>query len=45
MSGPYAFYVWTAYGVSALGLAAAVLLTVRGWLRARAVLARLEKSP
>jgi len=45
MSGPYAFYVWTAYGVSALALAGATLWTVRGWLRARAALARLEKTP
>ena len=45
MNGPYAFYVWTAYGVSALGLVAAIAWTVRGWLAARAVLARLEKSP
>jgi heme exporter protein CcmD len=44
MSGPYAFYVWTAYGVSALGLAGAAVWTVRGWMRARAVLARLERS-
>jgi heme exporter protein CcmD len=45
MSGPYAFYVWTAYGVSALALAGAVVWTVRGWLRARGMLARLEKTP
>ncbi len=45
MSGPYAFYVWTAYGVSALGLGAAAAWTVYGWLKARAVLARLERAP
>lgn len=45
MSGPYAFYVWTAYGASAFGLGAAILWTLRGWLRARAVLARLERTP
>ncbi len=34
MSADYTFYVWTAYGVSGLGLAVAVGLTVYGWLRA-----------
>ncbi len=43
MSGDYAFYVWTAYGVSGTGLAAAVGLTLYGWLRARAAVAALEK--
>lgn len=38
----YAFYVWTAYGVSFAGIAAAVALTVLARLRARDVLARLE---
>jgi heme exporter protein CcmD len=45
MSGPYAFYVWTAYGVSALALLGVAVWTARGWLRARAVLARLERAP
>jgi heme exporter protein CcmD len=44
MSGDYAFYVWTAYGFSGLGLAAAIALTVYGWLHARAAVAALEKS-
>ena len=43
MSGDYTFYVWTAYGVSGLGLAAMAGLTVYGWLRARAAVAALEK--
>ena len=44
MSGPYAFYVWTAYGVSFAGIAVAVVLTVRARLKARARLAALEKA-
>ena len=43
MSADYGFYVWTAYGVSGLGIAVAVGLTVYGWLRARAAVAGLEK--
>jgi len=38
----YGFYVWTAYGVSFAGLAAAVVLTVLGRLRARAALEKLK---
>lgn len=40
--GGYAIYVWPAYGISALGLAGASLLTVRAYLRARAQLAMFE---
>ncbi|MBV8978835.1 MAG: heme exporter protein CcmD [Alphaproteobacteria bacterium] len=42
MSGPYAAYVLAGYAVSAAALGAAVLLTVRGWLRARQRLAALD---
>jgi heme exporter protein CcmD len=42
---PYAFYVWTAYGVSFAGIAAAAVLTWRARSRARARLAALEKQP
>ena len=40
---PYAFYVWTAYGVSFAGLAAAIVLTWSARRRARDRLAALEK--
>jgi heme exporter protein D len=44
--GGYAAYVWPAYGISVVGLAAATLLTVRAYLRAQAQLAMLEgKKP
>lgn len=38
----YGFYVWTAYGVSFAGIAAAIVLTWRGHAKARAALAALE---
>jgi heme exporter protein CcmD len=41
----YAFYVWTAYGVSFAGIAAAILQTLAAWRRARAALAALERKP
>jgi len=41
--GGYAAFVWPAYGVSALGLGAAIVLTLRGYARARTRLAALEK--
>jgi heme exporter protein D len=40
--GGYAAYVWPAYGISFLGLAAAVALTVRAHARACARLSALE---
>ncbi|HWA88509.1 MAG TPA: heme exporter protein CcmD [Rhizomicrobium sp.] len=39
---PYAFYVWTAYGVSFAGIAAAIVLTVAARRRARVRLDALE---
>ena len=41
--GGYAAYVWPAYGVSLLLLGAAIVLTLRGYFRAKARLAALEK--
>ncbi|HEY8696034.1 MAG TPA: heme exporter protein CcmD [Rhizomicrobium sp.] len=38
--GGYAAFVWPAYGVTALGLGAAVFLTLRGYARAKARLAQ-----
>src|ERR1051326_800139 len=38
--GGYAAFVWPAYGVTALGLSAAVLLTLRGYASAKARLAQ-----
>jgi heme exporter protein D len=40
--GGYAAYVWPAYGISAVGLAAAAALVLRAHARARAALAALE---
>ena len=42
--GGYAIYVWPAYGISLLGLAAAALLTIRAYQRAKAQLAALERK-
>lgn len=41
--GGYGAYIWPAYGVSALLLGAAVVLTWRAWRKAKACLALLEK--
>jgi heme exporter protein CcmD len=38
----YAFYIWTAYGVSGAGILAAVVLTVLERRRARKVLEKLQ---
>lgn len=40
--GGYAAYVWPAYGVSALGLIGATVLTLRAYRKAKARLAMLE---
>ena len=40
--GPYAVYIWPAYGVSALALAGITLWTLAAWRRAKARLAALE---
>jgi len=42
--GGYAAFVWPAYGVSALGIIAAVVLCWRGYANAKARLATLEKN-
>ena len=42
MNGDYGFYVWTAYGVSFLGLAAAIALTLLGRMRAGKALEKLK---
>lgn len=41
--GPYAVYIWPAYGVSALALIGVTLWTFLAWRRARARLAQLEE--
>ena len=41
--GKYAAFVWPAYGVSALGLVAAVALTLSAYARAKKRLAALEE--
>jgi heme exporter protein CcmD len=40
--GGYGRFVWSAYGVSAIGLIAAVALTLRGYFRALRQLHRME---
>jgi heme exporter protein D len=40
--GGYAAYVWPAYGVSALGLIAAIVVTLRGYARAKKLLASAQ---
>ena len=42
--GGYGAYVWPAYGVSLLGIACAIGLTLRAYARAKAVLARIERE-
>ena len=42
--GKYAAYVWPAYGVSVLGIGAAVVLTLSAYARAKRKLATLELS-
>lgn len=42
--GGYALYVWSSYGVSAVGLATAVVLTLSAYRRARASLSLLEDA-
>lgn len=39
----YAEFVWPAYGVTVIGLGAAIVFTLRAYARAKAQLARLEK--
>ncbi|MFL5237938.1 MAG: heme exporter protein CcmD [Rhizomicrobium sp.] len=41
--GKYAAFVWPAFGVSAAGMIAAVLLTLRTYYRARARLLAIER--
>jgi len=41
--GKYAPFVWPAYGVSVVGLAMAIVLTLSAYRRAKARLAALEK--
>jgi len=40
--GGYALYVWSSYGISAVGLLAAVVLTLSAYRRARTSLSLLE---
>jgi len=41
--GGYAAFIWPAYGISALLLGGAVVMTLRAYRRARAQLDALEK--
>ncbi|HEY4115889.1 MAG TPA: heme exporter protein CcmD [Rhizomicrobium sp.] len=42
--GGYAEYIWPAYGVSLLGVAAALYLTLRAYRRAKRSLAKLDSA-
>jgi heme exporter protein CcmD len=42
--GKYAAFVWPAYGISAVGIVAAAVLTVRAYHRARARLSAIERN-
>jgi heme exporter protein CcmD len=39
--GGYGAFVWPAYGITALGLGAAILLTLRSYFRAKTLFADL----
>ena len=42
--GGYAAFVWPAYGASAIGIAAVVIATLRGYGRAKRRLSQLENE-
>jgi heme exporter protein D len=42
--GGYAAYVWPAYGASFVGIGTAIVITWRGYTRAKAALARIERE-
>jgi heme exporter protein CcmD len=42
--GKYAAFVWPAYGISVVGIAAAVVLILRAYYRAKAQLAMIERN-
>lgn len=42
--GPFADFIWPAYGISALGLVLATLWTLTAWRKAKARLDALEKD-
>lgn len=42
--GKYAAFVWPAYGITFIGLGAAIGLTLRAYIRARTALAAVERT-
>lgn len=42
--GGYAPFVWPAYGITLIGLGAAIALTLRSYARAKAMFAELERE-
>jgi len=42
--GQYANFVWAAYGISVFGIACVIVWCLRGYSRAKAKLAALEKT-
>lgn len=43
--GKYAAFVWSAYGISVVGIGGAIVLTLSAYTRAKKKLAALEGSP
>ncbi|HEY3639060.1 MAG TPA: heme exporter protein CcmD [Rhizomicrobium sp.] len=44
--GGYAPFVWSAYGVTVLGLGAAIIITLRAYARAKAMFVKLpDRKP
>jgi heme exporter protein CcmD len=42
--GPFSFSIWSAYGVSALGILGATLWILMAWRKAKTQLATLERK-
>lgn len=42
--GGYAAYVWPAYGITLIGLGGAVVVTLRSYARAKALLAEIGRG-
>lgn len=42
--GGYAAFVWPAYGVTLIGIGAAIAVTLRSYARAKAMFAELESN-
>jgi len=45
MSGPFAFYVWAAYGISLCALALTVVVTLMAYYKAKRAIKDSETKP